>query len=101
MAAQLWTGTSNKVYRTKPIATTILAIVTPTLPQGVISMTHAEIIEHVKHDGLTIVDVIDAVVEYNGIIGVGLIDLQDFINDHLETTRRKKSKVSAEALLNS
>lgn len=64
-------------------------------------MTHAEIIEHVKHDGLTIVDVIDAVVEYNGIIGVGLIDLQDFINDHLETVRRKKSKVSAESLLNS
>lgn len=64
-------------------------------------MTHSEIIEHVKHDGLTIVDVIDAVVEYNGIIGVGLIDLQEFINDHFETIRRKKSKVSAESLLNS
>lgn len=64
-------------------------------------MTQLEIKRLVSEQGLTIVDTIKAVIDMNGIIGVGLIDLQDFINDYIDTERRLRSKVSAEEWLNS
>lgn len=45
-------------------------------------MTKEEIKKLVLEKGLTIADVIDVVVEINGIIGVGLITLGDQLKDH-------------------
>ena len=40
-------------------------------------MTREEIIKHLQAETLTLTDVIDAVIELNGIIGVGCITLGD------------------------
>jgi hypothetical protein len=64
-------------------------------------MTQAEIKKLVTEQGLTIVDVIKAVIDLNGLTGVGLIDLEEFISDYIATERRIRSKVSAEQWLNS
>jgi len=45
-------------------------------------MTDEEIKKLVLEKGLTITDLIDVVVEINGIIGVGLISLGDDLNNY-------------------
>ncbi len=45
-------------------------------------MTHEEIINHLTAETLTLTDVIDAVIEVNGIIGVGLITLGDNLKSY-------------------
>ena len=45
-------------------------------------MTRPEIIEHLTQGTLTLTDVIDAVIEANGIIGVGCITLGDDIKTY-------------------
>ena len=53
-------------------------------------MTSTEIIEHLVAGSITLTDVIDAVIEVNGIIGVGCISLGDQIKDYCyqKSTRR-------------
>ncbi len=64
-------------------------------------MTQPEIKKLIAEQDLTITDVIDAVIEMNGLIGVGLIDLEEHISAYIKTQRKNKSKVSTEAWLNS
>lgn len=45
-------------------------------------MKKEEVIKIVLEQGLTITDVIDAVIELNGIIGVGLITLGEQLNNY-------------------
>ena len=52
-------------------------------------MNRQEIIEALKAGTLTLTDVIDAVVEVNGIIGVGLVTLGGQLNDYCLSKIRK------------
>lgn len=45
-------------------------------------MTKEQIIEFLINEELTLTDVIDAVIEINGFIGVGLISLGDSLKDY-------------------
>lgn len=64
-------------------------------------MTQPEIKKLILEQGLEITDVIDAVIDLNGLIGVGLISLRDAIVYHIEMISKEKSQVTAEAWLNS
>ena len=44
-----------------------------------------KIINHFKNNDFTITDIIDAIIEYNGIIGVGLISLGDSLQEYCQT----------------
>ena len=44
----------------------------------------------IKNEGLTITDLIDVVVEFNGIIGVGLIRLGDDLKEYCYDKIKKK-----------
>ena len=46
------------------------------------NMTRKEIIDQLVSGSITLTDVIDAVIEVNGIIGVGCITLGDQIKDY-------------------
>ena len=60
-------------------------------------MTKEEIKELVLKRGLDVYDVIDVVIELNGLIGVGLITLGDNLKDY---TVKKIQKRSTESWLN-
>ena len=64
-------------------------------------MTQEEIKKLITEQGLELTDVIDAVIDLNGLVGVGLITLQDVIIYHIGMIAKEKSKVSAEAWMNS
>lgn len=64
-------------------------------------MKREDIIKLINDEGLTITDVIDAVIELNGIVGVGFIDLEDHLVAYIRTQRKNKSKVTAEGWMNS
>jgi hypothetical protein len=48
--------------------------------------------------GVSLKEIIDVVIQSNGLIGVGLVSFQEDINSHIENHYR--SKFSKEALLN-
>jgi hypothetical protein len=52
-------------------------------------MNRQKIIESLKTGTFTLTDVIDAVVEVNGIIGVGLVTLGEQLNDYCLSKIRK------------
>ena len=54
-------------------------------------MENEKIKELILNEGLTITDVIDAVVELNGFVGVGLITLGDQLKEYCESKIQKRS----------
>jgi len=48
-------------------------------------MERSKIIDLVINEGLTIEDIIDTVIEINGIIGVGLISLGEHLNNYCKS----------------
>lgn len=46
-------------------------------------MTKERIIELIETEGLTIEELVHVVIDYNAIIGVGLISLADTISDYI------------------
>jgi hypothetical protein len=53
-------------------------------------ITHEEIEELIRSKGLTVQDVIDVVIDINGIIGVGLITLGGNLNNYCKSKIRKQ-----------
>jgi hypothetical protein len=54
------------------------------------SMTKEALHKLINDGELEITDVIDAVIEINGIVGVGKIDLADFLHDYTISVGRSK-----------
>ena len=51
-------------------------------------MEKAELLELLRTEELTLTDVIDAVIELNGLIGVGLISLADDLSKYIIDNRK-------------
>lgn len=63
------------------------------------TITTDEIITLMIERGLTIQKVIDAAIEANGIVGVGLITLEDLVSGHIRGIRLKNAP-SFESFMN-
>lgn len=55
------------------------------------TMKKEEVEKLILEKGLTLADVIDVVIELNGVIGVGLITLAEEISDYIRETPKRKS----------
>ena len=54
-------------------------------------MTQETIIQMIKHEGLTLTQVKDAVIDVNGFVGVGLITLGDEIQQYIYHNKRMRT----------
>ena len=54
-------------------------------------MTHETIVQMLKDEQLTLTDVIDAVIDLNGIVGVGLITLGDQMQSYIHYHKKMRT----------